>query len=275
MKRPWVVVLTAVVALGCRSSQPTTNPFLRTTVPPPGTGQGAVVVPGEPYTPGAMPPAVAPGAAAAPVVPIDPSAVPVTPPPAGAPVVAPPPTVPPVKNNKYSPPGGSYLYNQSSKEPRKPRNRQLAARPVVEDETSDANELAEVESSGDTTIAGEASRLEDMQFDSVRDTVRLAASSVKGDPVELASHEEIDGEIAKAAEFGEPVPSHARVARLSATTAVSSLRVVGSSDDLEPSAGDGSDGAAPAAATLRITAGSTDRRAVDRAQWVVKEPASQ
>src|SRR5512136_663196 len=86
MKRPGLVVLTAVVALGCRSSQPTTNPFLRTTVPPPATGQGAVVVPGEPYTPGAVPPG-----AAAPAVPIDPSAVP---PPSAAPMVAPPPTVP-------------------------------------------------------------------------------------------------------------------------------------------------------------------------------------
>jgi hypothetical protein len=183
--------------------------------------------------------------------------------------------VPPVKNNKYSPPGGSYLYNQSSREPRKARGTQLAARPVTEEGALDEDEPGDVESSQVARGTVESSRLEDMEFDSVRDTVRLAASSVKGDPVELASHEEIDSDIAKAASFGEPVPSHARVARLSATTAVSSLRVVGSSDDLEPSADEGANEADPPAATLRITAGSADRRAVDRAQWVVKESAGQ
>src|SRR5258707_542169 len=52
MKRPWAVIFTAAVLVGCRSSQPATNPFLRTTVPPPATGQGVVVSPGVPYSPG-------------------------------------------------------------------------------------------------------------------------------------------------------------------------------------------------------------------------------
>lgn len=64
MKRSWtVLVALAVAALGCRSSQPATNPFLRTTVPPPATGAGAVVVPGEQYYPaGAAPLTTAPPA---------------------------------------------------------------------------------------------------------------------------------------------------------------------------------------------------------------------
>ena len=103
MKQPWAVILTALMLAGCRSSQPTTNPFMRTTVPPPGT-QGMMVMPGEPYPAGTVPPVVtAPGA---------PAVVPVTPMPAQpAPVAAPPP-----KQEKFQPPGGSYLYHQSSNE---------------------------------------------------------------------------------------------------------------------------------------------------------------
>jgi hypothetical protein len=268
MKRPWVVVLTAVVALGCRSSQPTTNPFLRTTVPPPGTGQGAVVVPGEPYTPGAAPSTLGPGAATAPVVPIDPSAAPIAPPPSGPPVMAPPTTMPPVKDNKYSPPGGSFQYNQSSREPRNLRGSRVAARPVHDEEISDDSDGGLADTAAEPGVANRASRLEDLEFDSVRETVRQVAAGVADEPVELASHEDIDGEISKAAQFGEPVPSHVRATRLATPGAVSSLRVVGSSDDLQPS---DDDGATPAA-TLRITAGGTDPRAVERAQWVVKEP---
>jgi hypothetical protein len=106
MKRSWAVILTAATLAGCRSSQPATNPFLRTTVPPPGTGQGMMVMPGEPAavppvvtTPG-VPPAVSP-------------AVPVTPVPGQpAPLIAPPPLTP--KQEEFHPPGGSYLYHQSS-----------------------------------------------------------------------------------------------------------------------------------------------------------------
>jgi hypothetical protein len=99
MKQLWAVILTALMLGGCRSSQPTTNPFMRTTVPPPGT-QGMMVMPGEPYPAGTAPPVVTtPG-------------MPVTPVPAqGAPVVAPP---PPPKQERFQPPGGSYLYHQSS-----------------------------------------------------------------------------------------------------------------------------------------------------------------
>jgi hypothetical protein len=121
MKRAWVVFGAIAVAMGCRSSQPATNPFLRTTVPPPGTGQGAVVVPGEQYYPGALP--ASPPTVASPLAPppITPSGPGVPPPVTGAPVApvytAPPPinaapAMPP--KDKFSPPGGSYQYNQSS-----------------------------------------------------------------------------------------------------------------------------------------------------------------
>src|SRR3954467_6742237 len=57
MKWTAAFIAFACALAGCSSGQPSTNPFLRTTVPPPGTGQGAVVVPGEPYTPGVGAPA--------------------------------------------------------------------------------------------------------------------------------------------------------------------------------------------------------------------------
>jgi hypothetical protein len=95
MKRTWAALLAATALVGCRSAQSTTNPFLRTTVPPPATAP-AVVVPGEPFTPGVVTPA-APAAV-----------VPMAPPP----VVAPPMVAPP--RDKFSPPGGSFQYNQSS-----------------------------------------------------------------------------------------------------------------------------------------------------------------
>jgi hypothetical protein len=111
MKRPWAVILTATALVGCRSSQPATNPFLQTTVPPPATG-APVVLPGEQFSPGVVPqPAVAP------VPQYIPPAVPVAPPP---PVVAPP-------KDKFSPPGGSFQYNQSSLD----RSQPGAAKPVM------------------------------------------------------------------------------------------------------------------------------------------------
>ena len=111
MKRPWAVILTATALVGCRSSQPATNPFLQTTVPPPATG-APVVLPGEQFSPGVVPqPAVAP------VPQYIPQAVPVAPPP---PMVAPP-------KDKFSPPGGSFQYNQSSLE----RSQPGTAKPVM------------------------------------------------------------------------------------------------------------------------------------------------
>jgi hypothetical protein len=107
MKGSWAVLVTAAALVGCRSSQPTANPFLRTTVAPPATGQGAVVSPGEPYYPGAAPQGMPPVTAA------PQGAVPLGPPPVGPPVVTPPPPVLP-QRDKYSPPGGSYQYHQSS-----------------------------------------------------------------------------------------------------------------------------------------------------------------
>ncbi len=104
MKRPWAVILAATALVGCRSSQPATNPFLQTTVPPPATG-APVVLPGEQFSPGVVPqPAVAP------VPQVITPAVPIAPPP---PVVAPP-------KDKFDPPGGSFQYNQSSLERTQP-----------------------------------------------------------------------------------------------------------------------------------------------------------
>ncbi len=136
MKRPWFAVIAILAAIGCRGSQATTNPFLRTTVPPPATGAGAVVVPGEQYYGTGVPPTLqtSPGVAAPPpgaisspapmvttpapmvgapppsVAPAVPAAPPIVSPP--PPVVAPPPVVIPPKD-KFGPPGGSYIYNQS------------------------------------------------------------------------------------------------------------------------------------------------------------------
>jgi len=105
MKLPPAALLAALLLAGCRTAQPTANPFLRTTVAPPATGQGAVVVPGEPY------------AASAPVV-TTPAAPAATAPPivAPAPGAAQPLIAPPVgpQRDKYSPPGGSYIFHQSS-----------------------------------------------------------------------------------------------------------------------------------------------------------------
>jgi hypothetical protein len=114
MKRAWVAIVAAAMLVGCRNSQPTTDPFLRTTVPPPGTGQGAVVVPGEQYYPtGAqpVPQAVTPFNPQAAPPPVVSPAVPVGQP-VGPPVGPPPVAIPP--RDKFSPPGGSYQYNQSS-----------------------------------------------------------------------------------------------------------------------------------------------------------------
>jgi hypothetical protein len=117
MKRAWALIVAAFVLLGCRSAQPT-NPFIRTTVPPPATGQGAVVVPGEQYYPSGAPPVVNPGVPTlAPGGPMGspgmgPPTVPVAPPPAFAPPpAAPPPVIGP--KDKFGPPGGSFQYNQS------------------------------------------------------------------------------------------------------------------------------------------------------------------
>jgi hypothetical protein len=102
MTRLWMAPVIAIALVGCRSSQPTANPFLRTTVAPPPTTVPPVVVSGEPFSPGVVsPPAVQ--TAPAPVVPVAPMA---------PPVVAPPMVAPP--RDKYSPPGGSFQYNQSS-----------------------------------------------------------------------------------------------------------------------------------------------------------------
>ncbi len=106
MKRTWAVILSAALLASCRTSQPTTNPFLRTTVPPPATSPGLVVTPGTPYAQGISPPLVTTPA------PVVTQPVPVTPVPV-APITAPP-IMP--QGDKFNPPGGSYLFHQSSHE---------------------------------------------------------------------------------------------------------------------------------------------------------------
>jgi len=116
MIRAWAVIFAIVVLAGCRTSEPT-NPFLRTTVPPPATTPGVVVTPGTPYAQGISPPMVttpAPSTVTAPP-PVTTQAVPVNPAPvAPAPVTAPPPVVP--QGDRFNPPGGSYMYHQSTHE---------------------------------------------------------------------------------------------------------------------------------------------------------------
>lgn len=85
MKRSLALVCAAVALWGCRSSNQATNPFMRSTVPPPGTGQA---MPG--YPAGVQPPQVLPG----------------------TPATTPAPVAPPT--NQFAPPGGSFNYQQSS-----------------------------------------------------------------------------------------------------------------------------------------------------------------
>jgi len=84
MKRLVLALIAALGLLGCKSAPPATDPFMRTTVPPPGTGAG------DPYyPPGAAPPATAP------------------PLPNGMPANTPPP-------GQYKPPGGNIYFQQSA-----------------------------------------------------------------------------------------------------------------------------------------------------------------
>ena len=107
MKGSWAIIFAAMLLASCRSSQPTTNPFLRTTVAPPATGQAAVVVPTEPYS--TTPPII--------TTPPPPSTMPVTTVPVqgapGTPAMTP---AVPRGGDKISPPGGSYLFHQSKAE---------------------------------------------------------------------------------------------------------------------------------------------------------------
>jgi len=116
MKRYWAVILTAATLASCRSNQPATNPFMRTTVPPPGT-TGVMVTPGTPYAQGISPPLVT---QPAPVIttpaPVTTQPVPVMPgPPPAAPMAAPPSVAP--QGDQFRYPGGSYIFHQSSNDP--------------------------------------------------------------------------------------------------------------------------------------------------------------
>ena len=177
MKRPWAVMIAAAFALGCRSSQPTTNPFLRTTVAPPATGQGAVVVPGEPYYPG-----TAPAVGSAPwlcrALPLRPPWRPARLQPVAPPVAAPPPAVTPLRDNKYSPPGGSFQYNQSK------LDRPARVAPVEDQlDEVDETELADRRSPG----GDEEQPLEELELSPIDHAVEQAtALSSEPDPVECA-----------------------------------------------------------------------------------------
>ncbi len=111
MKRLWAVLLTAALLAGCRSSQPTTNPFMRTTVAPPATTSGVIVTPGQPMAQGISPPMIT--SPAPPPVTVTPmTQQPMAP---VMPVAAPVPVTP--NGSKFHPPGGDYLFHQSSHEP--------------------------------------------------------------------------------------------------------------------------------------------------------------
>jgi hypothetical protein len=110
MQRTAALLVALAALVGCRSSQQPINPFIRTTVPPPGTGEAAVVVPGDPYYPGSTP------------TPSPQIVTPTTPPPAAAAVPVTPvpaqPAPPPTRDLKKAVPGGNLFYHQSSTTPK-------------------------------------------------------------------------------------------------------------------------------------------------------------
>ena len=185
MKRLWVALFLVLALVGCRRSQQATNPFLRTTVPPPGTGAGAVVVPGDPYYPGAVPP---PGTAA-PVV--------------TTPVVGPPPTaapqaVVPPRELKRDPPGGDYFYHQSSVDSESDADDLASADTATENDAGqdvdvqeEGMELAINAAPGALRLGGES--------DAIEQAVALASEP---DPVDQVSFEEAGGRLP-----GEELPS--------------------------------------------------------------------
>jgi hypothetical protein len=138
MQRTAALLLAIAALAGCRSSQQPVNPFIRTTVPPPGTGEAAVVVPGDPYYPGATP------------TPSPQLVTPTTPPPAATavPVVpAPPPvpaqpTQPPTRDLKRAVPGGNLFYHQSSTSPQLRRDAHGLANDATSVNAADPDAIA-------------------------------------------------------------------------------------------------------------------------------------
>lgn len=168
MKR--LMVLSVIALAGCRSSQQPTNPFLRTTVPPPGTGEAAVVVPGDPYYPGGTPtPSPAVPVAAAPVAPVAGPAQPVAP--------------PPRERNKPVP-GGDYFYHQSSVDPAREGDQVEGVQPW-NDEAGEQDNVAINAASPDAIRLGGAS-----------DAVDQAISMSQDDgPAEVASFTQYGGNL--------------------------------------------------------------------------------
>lgn len=197
MKRPWAVILATGALVGCHSAQPAANPFIRTTVPPPGTGQGAVVVPGEQYYPSGAPPAVPQGVAPVAPPPYVAPAVPVPPPGTG-----PPPVIIPPKD-RYSPPGGSYQYNQSSNDrPKAPVDpaSSVGETPLV-DHGAQPRQVAEGTSARDQALADEG--------DAVKQALLLADDS---DLPVAASYHELVAKPPSPLPAGEEEPQQSREA---------------------------------------------------------------
>jgi hypothetical protein len=170
MMRTCAVVVVAAALAGCRGSQQATNPFLRTTVPPPGTGEAAVVVPGEPYYPGAAPAAPPPGAAAtAPVAPVP---------------AQPQPVIPPPRDLRRAVPGGDYIYHQSSVEGAK----------SVDPDDVDSNDGPADRPAGELAVDGEAAGA--IRLGGPSDAVEQAlAMSQEGGPADSESFEKYNGRL--------------------------------------------------------------------------------
>ncbi len=242
MMRRYAVLLTAAVALGCRSSQPTTNPFLRTTVPPPGTGQGAVVMPGEPYYPGGAPPAMG--------APVDPA--------------APPPPPPPLRNNKYSPPGGSFMYNQSSIE------RPKAGIPDGED-ANDGPALASTKGARDKS---QPQSLDELRLPSVEHAVEQATRlSVEPDIVELTQADGVEPPLSVSSAVTGRMPTEIISTAAVLEQSAASIREaqLAAADDTPVATSALREPASTATAVLRITAGTPAESAPAGSQLVVKQ----
>jgi hypothetical protein len=242
MKRPCAVLFAAAVLAGCRTAQPTTNPFMRTTVPPPATGQGTPVVPADPYAaPQAMPPAVSP-------------AVPVAPPVAAPPpFAAPPVTAPP--RDKYSPPGGSFQYNQSSIDRSK--------------SGAESDQALMRTTAGTSPIAPEASR-DDARLSTRSDTVQQAVwlANESDSPIAASDHEPASRQPLEAIATNAGVEPPERLTLTG--TSGSEIRILGSSSHDDQ---DADVARAPASGNpvFRVTVGQPARRAATGATASFRE----
>jgi hypothetical protein len=173
MKRLWVGLFLLLALSGCRRSQQATNPFLRTTVPPPGTGAGAVVVPGDPYYPGAT--------TAPPAVTTTPVVAPTAPPPTAAPQAVVPP-----RELKRDPPGGDYFYHQSSVD-----GGEAAEGLAAADDSSQPTAI-ETDMAAAVNAAGPGALRLGGESDAIEQAVALASAD---EPVEQVSFDQTGGRL--------------------------------------------------------------------------------